>query len=144
MRIPFPHIDPIQSPVASLVTELEKLKQFKQGILPQKGKTMNLPDFNTDSSSPTMNDGTVNTQITDSVTQTSVMTLGSSAAVAISRLYQAVANSLAQSIQNAAFAQQQSNVIHQAATTQGVNLIYAVDTASVGGATEKIARASVI
>ena len=142
MVIPFPHMDPIQSPISSLVTELEKLKQYKQGILPQKGKTMNLPDINSNSTSA--NDGTVNTQITDSVTQTSVMTLGSSAAVAMSRLYQAVANSLSQSIQNASFAQQQSNMIHQAATTQGVNLIYAVDTASVGGATEKVARASVI
>ncbi|WP_331256943.1 RebB family R body protein [Candidatus Bealeia paramacronuclearis] len=47
-------------------------------------------------------------------------------------------------MQNATFAQQQSNLIHQAATTQGVNLIYAVDTASVGGATEQVARARVI
>lgn len=142
MIIPFPHIDPIQSPISSLLTELEKLKQYKQGILPQKGKTMNLPNINSNSTSA--NDGTVNTQITDSITQTSVMTLGSSAAVAMSRLYQAVSNSLAQSIQNASFAQQQSNMIHQAATTQGVNLIYAVDTASVGDATEKVARSSVI
>jgi hypothetical protein len=40
-------------------------------------------------------------------------------------------------------AQQQSNIIHQASTTQGVNLIYAVDTAAVGDASEKISRADV-
>ncbi|MEB3703325.1 RebB family R body protein (plasmid) [Candidatus Bealeia paramacronuclearis] len=103
---------------------------------------MNLANINSNSTSA--NEGTVNAQMTDNITQTSVMTLGSSAAVAMSRLYQAVTDSLSQSIQNATFAQQQSNLIHQAATTQGVNLIYAVDTASVGGATEQVARARVI
>ncbi|MEB3703328.1 RebB family R body protein (plasmid) [Candidatus Bealeia paramacronuclearis] len=85
----------------------------------------------------------VNNQITDAVTQSNVKVLGESAAVALSNLYQSSANSLAQSIQNATFAQQQSNLIHQATTTQGINLIYAVDTAAVGDASEKLARADV-
>jgi hypothetical protein len=85
----------------------------------------------------------VNDQITDAVTQSNVKVLGESAAVALSNLYQAVSSSFGNSIQNATFAQQQSNLIHQATTTQGVNLIYAVDTEAVADGAEKIARADV-
>jgi hypothetical protein len=83
----------------------------------------------------------VNDQITDAVTQSNVKVLAESAAVATSNLYQAASNSLSNSIQNATFGQQQSNLIHQATTTQGINLIYAVDTESVADATEKVAQA---
>jgi hypothetical protein len=85
----------------------------------------------------------VNDQITDAVTQSNVKVLGESAAVALSNLYQAVSSSFANSIQNAAFAQQQSNLIHQATTTQGVNLIYAMDTEAVADGATKIARANI-
>lgn len=85
----------------------------------------------------------VNDQITDAVTQSNVKVLGESAAVALSNLYQAVSSSFANSIQNATFAQQQSNLIHQATTTQGVNLIYAMDTEAVADGSAKIARADV-
>jgi hypothetical protein len=85
----------------------------------------------------------VNSQITDAVTQSNVKVIGESAAVALSNLYQATAASLANAIQNATFAQQQSNLIHQATTTQGVNLIYAVDTEAVADASEKISRADI-
>jgi ABC-type sugar transport system substrate-binding protein len=54
-----------------------------------------------------------------------------------------VSQSLGLSVQNAVMSQQQSNIIHQASTTQGVNLIYAVDTAAVGDASAKISRADV-
>ncbi|GAO98952.1 killing trait [Caedimonas varicaedens] len=85
----------------------------------------------------------VNDQITDAITQTNVKTLGESPAVALSNLYQAVSNSFALGIQNATFAQQQSNMIHQTTTTQGVNLIYAVDTEAVADASTKISRAGI-
>ena len=85
----------------------------------------------------------VNDQITDAVTQSNVKVLAESAAVATSNLDQAASNSLSNSIQNATFGQQQSNLIHQATTTQGVNLIYAVDTESVADATEKVSRADI-
>jgi hypothetical protein len=86
---------------------------------------------------------TVNDQITDAVTQSNVKVIGESAAVALSNLYQATSSALATSIQNATFAQQQANMTHQAVTTQGVNLIYAVDTEVVGDVSEKISRADV-
>ena len=80
----------------------------------------------------------LNSQITDAVTQANVKTLGDAPAMAISNLYQIISQSLGLSAQNAVMAQQQSNIIHQASTTQGVNLIYAVDTAAVADATDKI------
>jgi phosphoenolpyruvate synthase/pyruvate phosphate dikinase len=83
----------------------------------------------------------VNSQITDAITQSNVKVIGESAAVALSNLYQATSSALATSIQNATFAQQQSNMIYQSVTTQGVNLIYAVDTEAVGDVSEKISRA---
>ena len=85
----------------------------------------------------------VNDQITDAVTQSNVKVIVESAAVALSNLYQATSSALANAIQNATFAQQQSNLIHQATTTQGVNLIYAVDTEAVADAAEKISRADI-
>ncbi len=86
---------------------------------------------------------TLNSQITDAVTQANVKVLADSPAIALSNLYQITSQSLGLAAQNAVMAQQQSNIIHQASTTQGVNLIYAVDTAAVGDASEKISRADI-
>ena len=88
-------------------------------------------------------DTALNSQITDAVTQANVKTLGDSPALSLSNLYQMVSQSLGLAAQNAVMAQQQSNIIHPASTPQGVNLIYAVDTAAVGDASEKISRADV-
>ena len=49
---------------------------------------------------------TVNSQITDSVTQANVKTLGDSPALSLSNLYQVVSQSLGLAAQNAVFAQQ--------------------------------------
>ncbi|MDR6849552.1 hypothetical protein J2X47_003017 [Sphingomonas sp. BE270] len=67
----------------------------------------------------------VNSQITDSVSQAGVVTLGSAPAVALASLYQAVAQTIAMAAHNATFAQQQAYITAQAATAQGVALIYA-------------------
>ncbi len=88
-------------------------------------------------------DTALNSQITDAVTQANVKVLADSPALSLSNLYQMVSQSLGLSVQNAVMSQQQSNIIHQASTTQGVNLIYAVDTAAVADASEKISRADV-
>jgi len=85
----------------------------------------------------------VNSQITDAVTQADVKVMADAPALALSNLYQIVSQSLGLSAQNAVMSQQQSNIIHQAATTQGVNLIYAVDTEAVADATEKVSRADI-
>ena len=88
-------------------------------------------------------DTALNSQITDAVTQANVKVLADAPAMALGNLYQMVSTSLGLAAQNAVSAQQQSNIVHQATTTQGVNLIYAVDTEAVADATEKVSRADV-
>ena len=80
----------------------------------------------------------VNSQITDSVTQANVQVVGSASAVAMGNLYQATAQALANAAHNATMAQQQMFLTAQAATTMGVALLYSLDTASTGAATKKI------
>ncbi|MBC7907901.1 MAG: RebB family R body protein [Rhodospirillaceae bacterium] len=82
----------------------------------------------------------VNSQITDSVTQSNAQVLGSSPAIAMGNLYQATAQALANAAHNATMAQQQMFITAQAATTTGVALLYALDTASTGAATAKISK----
>ncbi len=80
----------------------------------------------------------VNNMITDSVTQSNVKVLGDAPAVAMGNLYQATAQALGNAAHNATTAQQQTNVTAQAVTTQGVALLYSLDTAATGMATMKI------
>ncbi len=81
---------------------------------------------------------TVNSQITDSVTQSNVKVLADAPAMAMGSLYQTMAHSLGILMENAVAAQQNMSAIAQAATAQGVNMIYAVDTAAASAATSKI------
>jgi len=80
----------------------------------------------------------VNSQVTDAITQANVKVLGDAPAMAMGNLYQATAQALGNAAHNATTAQQQTNVTAQAATTQGVALLYSLDTATTGVATEKI------
>jgi hypothetical protein len=73
---------------------------------------------------------TVNSQITDSVTQTNVKVVGKAPAMAMSALYQTMAQSTGILMQNAVAAQQQMSIISQATTTQGVAMIYAAGTSA--------------
>ena len=81
---------------------------------------------------------TVSTIITDAVTQANVKVLGDSPALSLSNLYQTISQSLSLSAQNAVMSQQQSNIIHQATTTQGVSNIYSVNNATLAGTTSDI------
>ncbi|MCF2220054.1 MULTISPECIES: RebB family R body protein [Chryseobacterium] len=83
-------------------------------------------------------DTKVNQQITDAVTQTNVKVLGEAPAMAMGNLYQSMAHSTGILFQNAVSAQNQQNVLAQAATTQGVMQIYSIDTAADGIGTSKI------
>jgi len=83
-------------------------------------------------------DTKVNQQITDAVTQTNVKVLGEAPAIAMGNLYQSMAHSTGILFQNAVSAQNQQNVLAQAATTQGVMQIYSIDTAADGIGTSKI------
>ena len=68
----------------------------------------------------------VNSEITDSVSETTTVTIGASPSVAMGNLYQATAQALANAAHNATVAQQQGNILAQAVTTQGVNMLYAI------------------
>lgn len=68
----------------------------------------------------------VNSQITDSITQANTQVVGSAPAVAMASLYQATAQALANAAHNATLVQQQNNIMAQAATIQGVNLLYSL------------------
>ena len=85
-------------------------------------------------------DTAVNSQITDAVTQSNVKVLAEAPALSLSNLYQMVSQSLGLSAQNAVFAQQHANMVHQAVTTQGVNLIYSIDTEADGDVSTKIGQ----
>lgn len=78
----------------------------------------------------------VNDQITDETTQSNLSTVGQSPAMGLGSIYQSMAHSTGLLFQNAVSAQQQQNILSQAATTQGVMQIYSLDTMAAAGATE--------
>lgn len=88
-------------------------------------------------------DTKVNDQITDAVTQANVKVLGEAPAMAMGNLYQAMAHSTGILFQNAVSAQNQQNILAQAAATQGVMQIYSIDTVADGIADSKILNGGV-
>ena len=85
----------------------------------------------------------VNHQITDSVSQVNTKVLGDSPALSLSNFYMATSQALSNAAHNATTIQFQGAVTSQAAMTQGVATLYAIDTASAGVATENIYAAGV-
>ncbi|MGE1177043.1 RebB family R body protein [Pseudomonas sp. BW7P1] len=86
---------------------------------------------------------TVNDQITDAVTQSSVKVVAEAPAMAMGNVYQSMAHSTGILFENAVSAQQQQNTLAQAATNQGVMQIYSLDTTASAGATEKVGQTGV-
>ena len=80
----------------------------------------------------------VNDQITDSVTQANTEVLGTAPSVSMGNLYEASSQALSNSAQNATNMMQQTNITAQAATTQGIATLYAIDTAATAVATKEI------
>jgi hypothetical protein len=80
----------------------------------------------------------VNSQITDSVTQSNTEVVGSSPAIAMGNLYVATSQALSNAAHNATNNQQQSYVTMQASTTQAVSTLLSIDTATTGVATSQI------
>jgi hypothetical protein len=71
-----------------------------------------------------------NGEVPDAVSQVNVKVLGDAPAVAMGNLYQSTAQALGLAGHNATASQQQAWVTMQAATTQGVALLYALGTAA--------------
>jgi len=85
----------------------------------------------------------VNGQITDAVTQSSVQVLGSAPAMAMGMVYQALANATALLFQNAVNAQQQSMILAQAATNQGIAQLYTLGSMAGAVTAAKLAQSDV-
>ncbi|SLN57771.1 RebB family R body protein [Oceanibacterium hippocampi] len=83
-------------------------------------------------------DTPVNSQITDSVTQANVKVLGDAPAESMGTVYQVFAQTVGVSMQNAVGNQQNANTIDTAITTQGVNLLYSLPTATDSRATTEV------
>ena len=81
---------------------------------------------------------TVNDQITDSVTQVNTKVLGDAPAQAMGTLYQTASATAGLAMQNAVHAQNNQYAINNAATTEGVNLLYTSPTAASAAASTKI------
>ena len=80
----------------------------------------------------------VNSQITDSVTQVNTKVLGDEPAIATGNLMQATSQALENAAHNATTAQDNTEITAQAATTQGIETLYSIDTASTAIGTSKI------
>jgi hypothetical protein len=80
----------------------------------------------------------INSMITDSITQVNTKVLGDAPAVAMGNLFVATGQALANAAHNATNNQNQSYVTMQASTTQGVSTLLSVDTASTGVATRDV------
>lgn len=74
----------------------------------------------------------VNKQIADSIAQVNTQLLGSSPAMSMGNLYMATSQALSLAALNAAQAQQQNNILAQAATVMGITTIYSIGTATLG------------
>ena len=90
-----------------------------------------------------MENNNVNQQIMDAITQTNVKVVADAPAMALGSIYQTAAHSTALMFQNAVNAQNQQNILSQAATTQGITLIYSIDTAADGVAVAHILKSDV-
>ncbi len=80
----------------------------------------------------------VNSQITDSVSQVNTKVLGDAPASSMGNFMIATSQALSNAAHNATTGQQQAVVTAQAAMTQGVSTLYCIDTASTGHATREI------
>jgi hypothetical protein len=80
----------------------------------------------------------VNEQITDSVTQVNTKLLGEAPAQAMGTLYQTASAAAGIALQNAVHAQNNQYALNNAATVEGVNLLYTSPTAAAAAASTKI------
>ncbi|MCM2290798.1 RebB family R body protein [Allorhizobium sp. BGMRC 0089] len=85
---------------------------------------------------------TVNPVITDAVTQANVKVVAEAPAMAMGSLYQTAAHSTGLMFENSVTAQNNQNILAQAATTQGVMQIYSIDTISDAIAVVQMLNAS--
>ena len=84
----------------------------------------------------------VNPAITDSITQSDTTLLAVNPAAITSNLMQVASHTTGLSMQNASNSQQQAAPLHGAATSQGLTLLYAVDTSATAQAVDTVNRST--
>ncbi len=124
--------------LTQLVNELHNQTTIAQHNLAILHAALTQAGVPLDSPTTTVAMATVNSQVTDDLTQPNVKVLGDAPAMAMGDLFTATSQALANAAHNAVNAQQQSYVTMQQATTQGITTLYAIDTASNGGSTRPI------
>lgn len=83
----------------------------------------------------------VNSQITDAITQTNMMTLGLAPAQSIGTLYQTTAQAAGTAMQNAVANQQNMYSLALASTTQNLQSLLALSSATAGRSTSSLLNA---
>lgn len=86
---------------------------------------------------------TVNPQITDAVTQANVKVLAEAPAMALASVYQSLAHATGLMFQNAVAAQNNQNILAQAATTQGVTQLLSIGVASDAASVKALGQSDV-
>lgn len=80
----------------------------------------------------------VNEQVTDSVTQVNTATVGGTPAMATGNLLMATGHALGTAALNAVSANQQSGIVMQTTTIQGINSLMATGSSVIGRSAEMI------
>ncbi|WP_339630037.1 RebB family R body protein [uncultured Sneathiella sp.] len=89
------------------------------------------------------NDTPVNSQITDAVTQSNLMVIGGAPAQSMGTVYQMMAQAVGVSMQNADANQHSMNTIDNAIVSQGVAMLYSMDTSLDAKASQEILSGNV-
>ena len=84
------------------------------------------------------NDTPVNSQITDAVTQTNLDVIGGAPAQSMGTVYQMMAQAVGVSMQNAVANQQNMNTIDNAIVSQGIAMLYSLDSMSDAKAMQEV------
>ncbi len=80
----------------------------------------------------------VNSQPTDSLTQVNTKVIGDSPVSSMGNFMIVTSQALSNAAHNATTGQQQTGITSQAAITQGVSVLYSIDTASEGASTAQV------
>lgn len=88
------------------------------------------------------NSGTVNSQITDAVTQTNVKVVANAPAQAIAQIYQAIAHATGLLAENAVNAQQQQCIVNSSGSTQGAIYLFSQNGEPITNAGSPTPRAA--
>ena len=83
----------------------------------------------------------INSQVTDSVTEANTKVIGDAPAISVGEVFIATSQALSNAAHNATSNSQQAGLTIQASTAQGLAMLFSVDIASTGQGTSSILTA---